>query len=379
MSVSDGFELMRVNVQGDSKPLVESDSKQLPEQAVYVSTRYGRVLVTIQGDTRNNPIVTFPDVGLNSVTQYHGFFNFADNEPVMQSFCVYNINAPGQEENAASLPPDYIYPTCDQLADTVMDVVNYFKLKGVICFGIGFGANILARFALLHPDIVNAIVLINCVSTKCGWIEWGYQKWNKWYLSSGQYTEFTNNYLLWHHFGYQTWEKNHDLIETYSRIFSSRLNPLNLSHLINSYISRSDLGIERDDALAQPNVHKFNFKCPVLNVMGDSSPHDDDVIETNGRLNPEKSSYVKFFDCGGMVLEEQPAKMAEAFRHFLQGQGYVPHLSITRLSVANRNSEQAIKQKLLFQQSSIDNSQTTRLNLDDGVVPKVPFMSQIDA
>lgn len=31
---------------------------------------------------------------------------------------------------------------------------------------------------------------------------------------------------------------------------------------------------------------------------------------------------LKFADCGGMVLEEQPAKMAEAFRHFLQGLGY---------------------------------------------------------
>ena len=31
---------------------------------------------------------------------------------------------------------------------------------------------------------------------------------------------------------------------------------------------------------------------------------------------------LKFADCGGMVLEEQPAKMAEALRHFLQGLGY---------------------------------------------------------
>jgi hypothetical protein len=56
--------------------------------------------------------------------------------------------------------------------------------------------------------------------------------------------------------------------------------------------------------------------------MGDHSPHDDDVVETNGRLDPTNSSFVKFADCGGMVLEEQPAKMAEAMRHFLQGLGY---------------------------------------------------------
>lgn len=147
----------------------------------------------------------------------------------------------------------------------------------------------------------------------------------------------------------QTWEQNHDLIETYSRIFS-KVNPVNLSLLINTYIARSDLGIERNDFETSPNVRKFNFRCPVLNVMGDSSPHDDDVIETNGRLDPTKSAFVKFADCGGMVLEEQPAKMAEAFRHFLQGLGYVPHLSITRHSLANRQSKEAIKHKVLNQQ-----------------------------
>lgn len=56
--------------------------------------------------------------------------------------------------------------------------------------------------------------------------------------------------------------------------------------------------------------------------MGDESPHDDDVVETNGRLDPTKSAFVKFADCGGMILEEQPAKMAEGLRHFLQGLGY---------------------------------------------------------
>lgn len=345
------MELTSVDVRAASESLFQNTpSRTLPEQSHYVSTRYGKILVTIQGDTTKTPFLTYPDLGLTSTAQFHNFFNFVDNEPLMDSFCAYHINPLGQEEGASTLASNYPYPTCDQLADTILDVVNFFKLKSVICFGIGLGANILARFALIHPDLVNGVVLINCVSTKCGWVEWGYQKWSSWYLSSGKYTEFTNNYLLWHHFGYQTWEKNHDLVETYNHIFS-KINPQNLSLLINSYIGRTDLGIERNEQ----NTNKFNFKCSVLNVMGDESPHDDDVIDTNGRLDPTKSSFIKFADCGGMVLEEQPAKMAEAVRHFLQGLGYVPHLSITRHSLANRYSEQAILQKaLLKRQSTID-------------------------
>jgi hypothetical protein len=30
-----------------------------------------------------------------------------------------------------------------------------------------------------------------------------------------------------------------------------------------------------------------------MNITGDTSPHEDDVVETNGRLDPQKSSFVK--------------------------------------------------------------------------------------
>jgi len=74
------------------------------------------------------------------------------------------------------------------------------------------------------------------------------------------------------------------------------------------------------------------------------------------------TSYVEFSDCGGAVLDEQPAKLAEAIRLFLQGLGYskkysvffsrrykavslVSHLSIPRYSTANRLAEQIAEYK----------------------------------
>ena len=99
-----------------------------------------------------------------------------------------------------------------------------------------------------------------------------------------------------------------------------------------------------------------------MNVTGFSSPHKDDVIDTNDRCDPTKSSYVEFADCGGAVLDEQPAKTAEAIRLFLQGLGHsmfhfsflfflflslrlVAHLSISRYSIANRVTEQVAEYK----------------------------------
>ena len=100
-----------------------------------------------------------------------------------------------------------------------------------------------------------------------------------------------------------------------------------------------------------------------MNVTGFSSPHKDDVIDTNDRCDPIKSSYVEFSDCGGAILDEQPAKLTEAIRLFLQGLGHsefepkkisiefkqflilVSHMSIAKFSIANRLTEQALENK----------------------------------
>lgn len=48
---------------------------------------------------------------------------------------------------------------------------------------------------------VEALILINVVSTPAGWIEWGYQKLNARYLKSKGMTQGVLDYLMWHHFG----------------------------------------------------------------------------------------------------------------------------------------------------------------------------------
>lgn len=95
----------------------------------------------------------------------------------------------------------YTYPTVDELGEQLQFVLGHFGLKSVIGFGVGAGANILSRFALAHPEKVNALCLINCVSTQAGWIEWGYQKLNVRHLRSQGMTQGVLDYLMWHHFG----------------------------------------------------------------------------------------------------------------------------------------------------------------------------------
>lgn len=89
----------------------------------------------------------------------------------------------------------------EELASQLDFVLSHFALKQFIGFGVGAGANILARFALQNPNKVSALCLINCVSTQAGWIEWGYQKINARHLRSKGMTQGVLDYLMWHHFG----------------------------------------------------------------------------------------------------------------------------------------------------------------------------------
>ncbi|KAL5286515.1 NDRG3 family protein [Megaselia abdita] len=287
-----------------------------------IPTDKGEVLVAIQGDTSKPAIITYHDLGLNFATNFGSFFNYPVMRALLEHFCVYHITAPGQEENAPNLPEDYEFPSMDDLANQILFVISHFGLKTFIGFGVGVGANILARFAYAHPEKVGALCLVNCVSTKSGWIEWGYQSFNARYLRTQGMIQSVVDYLLWHHFGRNPEERNHDLVQMYKQHFERAVNPVNLAMFINAYVARSDLKITRTPpGTPGQTPAAATLKMPVINITGALSPHVDDTVTLNGRLNPTNSTWMKISDCA-MVLEEQPGKLAEAFRLFLQGEGY---------------------------------------------------------
>ena len=71
-------------------------------------------------------------------------------------------------------------------------------------------------------------------------------------------------------------------------------------------------------------------------MTGDQSPHVDATVVFNGRLQPNKCTWMKFQD-SAMVLEEQPAKVAEAVKLFLQGLGHT--LAKRRASSSSKTGE----------------------------------------
>ncbi|XP_045531482.1 protein NDRG3-like isoform X1 [Pieris brassicae] len=299
------------NIQRGELPSTRRFSKHLCFE-LHINTDRGRILVAVQGDTMKPAIVTYHDLGLNYLS-FESFFNHEDMQDILDNFCVYHMNAPGQEEGAATLPENYTYPTLDELASQIKYVQARFGFKTFIGLGVGAGANILARYAINNPSKMEGLALINCTSTQLGWLDWAYFKMTCRMMRRRGMCESAVEFLLWHHFGRIPEECNPNVVSKYRYQFANIPNPVNVAMFIDVFGKRQDLRLSRDSATMQ---------IPVLNIVGALSPFVDATVTFNSRLEPSMSAWMKISD-SSMVLEEEPGKAAEAFRLFLQGEGYV--------------------------------------------------------
>ncbi|XP_068188403.1 protein NDRG1a isoform X1 [Antennarius striatus] len=287
-----------------------------------VETPYGRVHCTMKGIAKaERPfLLTMHDIGLNHKTCWDTLFNHEDMSEITQHFAVCHVDAPGQHEGANTFSTGYEYPSMDQISETLPLVLKHFGLKTFIGIGIGAGAYILTRFALDYPTMVEGLMLININPCAEGWMDWAAHR-----LSG--LTHDLPDMVISHLFGKEEIHHNQDLVGTYRHHINSDMNQFNLHLFVKSYESRRDLEIERP----VPGSHVRTLKCPSLLVVGDNSPAVEAVVECNTKLDPTKTTLLKMADCGGMPQVDQPAKLTEAFKYFIQGMGYMPSASMTRL------------------------------------------------
>ncbi|XP_033485539.1 protein NDRG3-like isoform X1 [Epinephelus lanceolatus] len=291
-----------------------------------VETAHGVLHVTMRGVAKGNrpTILTYHDIGLNHKSCFNSLFNYEDMQEVTQHFSVLHVDAPGQQENAPVFPTGYQYPTMDELAEMLPSVLTQLQVKSVIGIGVGAGAYILTKLALKEPTLVEGLVLINIDPCAKGWMDWAASKLSGW-------TSNLVDMIMGHHFSTDELTENMEIIQTYRLHISQDIPQDNLAMFYNSYSSRAELQIERPIPGLNENT-VTTLRCPALLVVGDTSPAVDVVVECNSRLNPTKTTLLKMADCGGLPQVVQPGKLAEAFKYFVQGMGYIPHVVLNRLS-----------------------------------------------
>ncbi|XP_016011470.1 protein NDRG4 isoform X3 [Rousettus aegyptiacus] len=288
-----------------------------------IETPYGLLHVVIRGSPKGNrpAILTYHDVGLNHKLCFNTFFNFEDMQEITKHFVVCHVDAPGQQVGASQFPQGYQFPSLEQLAAMLPSVVQHFGFKYVIGIGVGAGAYVLAKFALIFPDLVEGLVLMNIDPNGKGWIDWAATK-----LSG--LTSTLPDTVLSHLFSQEELVNNTELVQSYRQQIGNVVNQANLQLFWNMYNSRRDLDINRPGTV--PNAK--TLRCPVMLVVGDNAPAEDGVVECNSKLDPTTTTFLKMADSGGLPQVTQPGKLTEAFKYFLQGMGYMPSASMTRLA-----------------------------------------------
>ncbi|XP_042559603.1 protein NDRG4 isoform X6 [Clupea harengus] len=288
-----------------------------------VETPYGMLHVVIRGAPKGNKpaILTYHDVGLNHKLCFNPFFQNEDMQEITKHFVVCHVDAPGQQIGASSFPQGYQYPTMDQLASMLPTVLQHFGFKSIVGIGVGAGAYILAKFALLFPDMVEGLVLLNIDPNGKGWIDWAATK-----LSG--LTSALPETVLPHLFSQEELMNNTELVQNYRQQINT-INQFNLQLFWNMYNGRRDLEMNRIGSV----LNAKTLRCTVMLVVGDNAPAEEGVVECNSKLDPTKTTFLKMADSGGLPQLTQPGKLSEAFKYFLQGMGYIAYVKDRRLSV----------------------------------------------
>jgi len=81
-------------------------------------------------------------------------------------------------------------------------------------------------------------------------------------------------------------------------------------------------------------------------MTGDRSCHVDATVHFNGRLQPSKCTWMKLQEASSPI-EEQPLKVAEALKLFLQGLGYVVKQKRVNVTITKKEEEKQKVEDLL--------------------------------
>lgn len=164
--------------------------------------RVGKFNIHIQGNLKQCQfvIMTVHDLGCNYAT-WKQFIDLPCMEEIRKRAAFIHVDIPGQEDGAADLPSDYTFPSMQTLGEDLVCILDQLEVKQVVAIGEGAGANIIVRFAIVHPGRTQGLCLIHCTGTTAGFMESLKDKVMNWKLDHIGMNPTAESYLMLHRFG----------------------------------------------------------------------------------------------------------------------------------------------------------------------------------
>ncbi|ESW24920.1 hypothetical protein PHAVU_004G171900 [Phaseolus vulgaris] len=280
----------------------------------HIRTGCGSVSVIVCGDQDKPPLITYPDVALNYMSCFQGLFFCPEAASLLlHNFCIYHINPPGHELGAPAVCPDDPIPSAENLADQIIEVLNYFRLGAVMCMGASAGAYILSLFATKYRERVVGLILVSPLCKAPSWTEWFYNKVMSNLLYFYGVCGVLKECLLQRYFSKEVRGDaefpESEIVQACRKLLDERKS-INIFRFLQAINERPDI-TERLKRL----------KCRTLIFVGDSSPFHSEALHMTSKLDKRYTALVEVQGCGSMVTEEQPHAMLVPMEYFLMGYG----------------------------------------------------------
>uniref|UniRef100_A0A915JAZ5 N-myc downstream regulated n=1 Tax=Romanomermis culicivorax TaxID=13658 RepID=A0A915JAZ5_ROMCU len=247
----------------------------------------GILRVYIQGNFEERQgktlFLTCHDIGANH-RSFYPFLQHHSMQEVRNRSVFLHVCLPGQDDNEPNLPDNFVFPTLDQIGQDLVCVLDELGVKTVIGLGEGAGANIMCRFAL---------------------------RMIQWKLGSNM-NQAAWEYLIDHRFGPGLDDK-----QSYIKLLQERLNSVNLSKYMASFLHRTDLSAELADKL----------KVDALLVVGSRASMSQTVYSMHQAMSKVNTTLLVVDDVAD-VFAEAPLKVSRALILFCKGCGVLSGVSI---------------------------------------------------
>ncbi|TYI22459.1 hypothetical protein ES332_A06G104700v1 [Gossypium tomentosum] len=264
-------------------------------QEYLVKTRCGMVSVALFGDQDKPALVTYPDLALNHISCFQGlFFSPEVNSFLLHNFCIYHISPPGHEVGAAPIGSDDLMPSVDDLADQVLEVLNFFGLGSVMCMGVAAGAYVLTLFAMKYRQRVLGLILVSPLCRAPSWTEWLVNKVMSNLLYFYGMCGVVKELLLKRYFSQEVRgsveEPESDIVQACRRLLDERQS-ISVQQFLEAMNGRRDLS---------EGLRKLH--CRSLIFVGENSPFHSEALHMTSKLDRRYSDLVEKPTGSGMWI-----------------------------------------------------------------------------